>query len=579
MAPTIATMLQELSRALNDIQLNPNITIPGETVSQELERYFRFLASYPIGNTDLTTQWDQFKVTLLPIQQRINALSKNSRKANRPLISKIKGEVDRIQKILDENELLKSDDEDANAASNSNVLTQAEETIDLQTETIETTSVNTQSETETHQENMLKFGMVAQQELSDAIASLHNDKMEVDPSNENKEENLQSTAQDKISGEVLEILNRDEKMMSNDTNNQKAETMAVHVEENKPVTMTLPKISNAEVPNQQVQMSAQQYADILQQHISAQEHELSMNRAALVNLLNAPNPPLLQKKVPENFSHLEIMAHNTVMNALAKVNELPKNPTPESVGILREQLSKIMKLTQEQGVNFLVIQPFVLDRFMFALDEHSLEILIEKMMHVKLNLTIFRDFLASRQEALLANWARKSRSAGAASYNPQNDFRLPNAMPKQKPEETFDNKKQSMQRDRSRSNQRSNYNWVAGGQSTSNQIPSEQEVKQRLPIDTKTRGDPNNGEERLPFCLHPSCKSVRHRLFSCPYYMGLTILDRENFIKGHGICRSCVQAYHHQDICTDKECDHCKVVHNSTLCPVSETKRVFYNKK
>lgn len=225
MAPTIATMLQELSRALNDIQLNPNITIPGETVSQELERYFRFLASYPIGNTDLTTQWDQFKVTLLPIQQRINALSKNSRKANRPLISKIKGEVDRIQKILDENELLKSDDEDANAASNSNVLTQAEETIELQTETIETTSVNTQSETETHQENMLKFGMVAQQELSDAIASLHNDKMEVDPSNENKEENLQSMAQDKISGEVLEILNRDEKMMSNDMNNQENETM------------------------------------------------------------------------------------------------------------------------------------------------------------------------------------------------------------------------------------------------------------------------------------------------------------------------------------------------------------------
>lgn len=60
-------------------------------------------------------------------------------------------------------------------------------------------------------------------------------------------------------------------------------------------------------------------------------------------------------------------------------------------------------------------------------------------------------------------------------------------------------------------------------------------------VDINSKGDPNNGAERLRYCLHPRWKSLKNRLFSCKRYLAFTIYDREQFLQKNEICRSCVQ--------------------------------------
>lgn len=431
-------MLQELSRALNNIQLNPNVTISGESVHDELEKFHTFLLSYPIRNTDLTIQLNQFNGYWVPMETRIKSFSQNTRKANRATIKKIRQEVERIKKFLDENELLKSDDDEQTNR------TKAKETSENVAGFPNPNAMQLDEKTETSEQlRALLYGEFDEAEMNKAIALLPKNEetieMDIDQViSEVGDKNLQEIKQTEIFGEFHNNLQRIENSTPNQTGTT-SESQSDLVVENKesgkstenkieketqqPLTdeerklNAYPKVAGA--PNQQIQMSPQQYAEILQQHIATQEHELAQNKAAMVNLMNAPNPPIVNQRVPTDYSYVELLAHNTIMGELSKVVDVPPNPKAENLGQLRENLTAIMNSARDKRISYLVIQPFILDRFMHALDEHSIEILNQKLVYERLNLASLRDFLASRQEALLQSWARRGRSHGAESHTAQ----------------------------------------------------------------------------------------------------------------------------------------------------------------
>lgn len=225
-----------------------------------------------------------------------------------------------------------------------------------------------------------------------------------------------------------------------------------------------------------------------------------------------------------------------------------------------------MNGAKAHGLNFHVVQPFILDRYVKALDPNSMDTINEIWKREKLSLVTLRDVLAAREESLHQQWQTRHASEGTRA-GPNSYQSLVSNSNKVTPQvNPFASRRVS---GRGQSIQ------LQVGQNQDNKPFNETEGIQET-VDTENKGDPTNGAERLRYCLHPKCKSVRHRLFSCQRYISLALCDREELLAKNGICRSCVQAFHPSEICTDI-CDHCDVKHNSTLCYSSEAKRARFN--
>lgn len=318
----------------------------------------------------------------------------------------------------------------------------------------------------------------------------------------------------------------------------------------------LPSTANA--PSQQVGMTIEQYVNILQNFICEQERELSLNKAALVNMLSATNPMVVQDRLPNGYKAAQLANYRRLIIELGKVNDLPNSPTAEDISLFRDSLIATMNSALALKLNFHVIQPFVLDRYVKALDVQSRAALDEAWKTVELNVINLRDFLFTQESTLRELWAKRNENAGARS----NPFRtLATGLLKE------------------RTNDRSTtQNANEASAQKENMGPQSRTKEQFEKIDVNSKGDVTNGEERLPFCLHPKCKSTGHRLFSCNRYLPLAICDREELLEKNEICRSCLQGYHPAIICKDT-CDHCGVKHNSTLCYASEAKRARFQRR
>lgn len=177
-------------------------------------------------------------------------------------------------------------------------------------------------------------------------------------------------------------------------------------------------------PVQQLQLPPQAYADILQNHINNQESDLALNKAALCNILNAANPPLVHEKLPDNYNAVELENYRLLISDLSKVTHVTENPTAKEIDKLREQLTKVMNAAKGRQLNYHIIQPFVLDRFVDALDSATKELLNETLKRENVTILTLRDLLATRQENLVRNWAKQNLNTGAQSvpgkktYNP-----------------------------------------------------------------------------------------------------------------------------------------------------------------
>lgn len=95
-------------------------------------------------------------------------------------------------------------------------------------------------------------------------------------------------------------------------------------EEKSPIIL---KIDTIPPPVQEVGMPIEAYANILQDYISHQEKELSLKKAALVNILNSNSQLLVHERLPDGYSAIELSNYRKLVVELAKVENLPNSPS------------------------------------------------------------------------------------------------------------------------------------------------------------------------------------------------------------------------------------------------------------
>lgn len=75
-------------------------------------------------------------------------------------------------------------------------------------------------------------------------------------------------------------------------------------------------------------------------------------------------------------------------------------------------------------------------------------------------------------------------------------------------------------------------------------------------------------------CLMCPNLDTSHRLYQCGPFIGLSLLEREDYVNRKNICALCLRGYHDKWNCNEERCRQCNdYPHNSQLCSRSKSKR------